>query len=77
MRKVGGEALLGDMKLTPVAEDFSEYQKRIPGVMAFVGVGNADCDAVYPQHSCHYKVDESALLNGALVYAQVAADFLG
>ncbi len=77
VRKIGGGELLGHMKPTPVAEDFSEYQKRIPGVMAFVGVGNADCDAVYPQHSCHYKVDESALLNGALVYAQVAADFLG
>ncbi len=76
VRKVGGEALLGHMKPTPVAEDFSEYQKKVPGVMAFVGVGNADCDAVWPQHSCHYKVDESALLNGALVYTQVAIDFL-
>ena len=76
VRKVGGEALLGHMKPTPVAEDFSEYQKKVPGVMAFVGVGNADCDAVWPQHSCHYKVDESALINGALVCAQVAIDFL-
>ncbi len=76
VRKIGGDALLGHMKPTPVAEDFSEYQKVVPGVMAFVGVGNADCDAVWPQHSCHYKVDESALLNGALAYAQVAVDFL-
>ena len=76
VKKVGGEELLGHMKPTPVSEDFSEYQKQVPGVMAFVGVGNADCDAVWPQHSCHYKVDESALLKGAMTYAQVALYFL-
>ncbi len=74
--KVGGPELLGDMKPTTTSEDFSEYQKRVPGVFAFIGVANEECDAVYPQHNCHYKVDEAALLNGALVYAQVAADFL-
>ena len=58
------------------AAKIEEAMKKVPGVMAFVGVGNADCDAVWPQHSCHYKVDESALINGALVYAQVAIDFL-
>ena len=41
-----------------------------------IGVGSEACGAMYPQHSCHYRVDESALLNGALVYAQVAADYL-
>ena len=74
--KVGGAALLGTMKPTTTSEDFSEYQKLIPGVFAFIGVANEECGAVYPQHSCHYRVDESALLNGALVYTQVAADFL-
>ncbi len=74
--KVGGPELLGTMKPTTISEDFSEYQKLVPGVFAFIGVANEECGAVYPQHSCHYKVDEAALLNGALVYAQVAADFL-
>lgn len=76
VRKIGGPALLGSMKPTTTSEDFSEYQKLVPGVFAFIGVGSEACGAVYPQHSCHYRVDESALLNGALVYAQVAADYL-
>ena len=76
VRKVGGPELLGAMKPTTTSEDFSEYQKLVPGVLAFIGVGSEACGAVYPQHSNHYKVDESALLNGALLYAQVAADYL-
>ena len=76
VRSIGGEEMLGHLKPTPVAEDFSEYQKRIPGVMAFIGAGNEVCDAVWPQHSTHYKVDESVLINGAMLYAKVAVDYL-
>ena len=47
-----------------------------PGAMAFLGVRNPDCDAVYAQHHCKYQVDEAMLIKGAQIYAQVALDFL-
>ena len=55
-------------------EDFGLYLERVPGVMALVGVGNEACGAIWPQHSPKYAVDEDALLNSVMLYAQVAYD---
>ena len=55
-------------------EDFGLYLEKVPGVMALVGVGNEACGAVWPQHSPKYTVDEDALLNRVMLYAQVALD---
>ena len=55
-------------------EDFGLYLEKVPGVMALVGVGNEACGAVWPQHSPRYTVDEDALLNSVILYAQVALD---
>ena len=55
-------------------EDFGLYLEKVPGVMALVGVGNEACGAVWPQHSPKYTVDEEALLNSVMLYAQVALD---
>ena len=45
-------------------------------VFVFLGCRNPDVDAVYPQHSGYYTVDESVLKNGAALAAQYAIDFL-
>ncbi len=75
LRKIGGEGIVGKMKATTTSEDTSEYLKLVPGALAFVGIRNDACDSAWPQHSNHYKVDESALLAGAALYAQVAMDY--
>jgi amidohydrolase len=72
--------IFGDGAMEPLdritgGEDFAFYMQKCPGAIAMLGVGSEACDAVWPQHSSHYKVDESALLNGAALYAQVAMDF--
>lgn len=56
-------------------EDFAYFMEKVPGAIALMGVGNEACDAVWPQHSGKYRVDESALINSVLLYAQVAVDF--
>ena len=75
-QKVLGEDSLYDYPLTMGGEDFAYYQQKVPGVMALFGVGNPACDAVHAQHSGCYKVDENALINGAMTHVQVAYDFL-
>ena len=80
--RAAGAKLLGaehviEAQPTMGGEDFGNYQEHIPGVMAFFGIQNAACGACWPQHHEKYTVDESALVKGAGVYAQVALDFLG
>lgn len=71
-----GEDAVGAYQGTLSGEDFSEYQHRVPGVLAFLGTRNPQIGATFPQHSCFYKVDESVLVKGALLSAQYAIDFL-
>ncbi len=80
--RASGRKLLGDEHVvepepTMGGEDFGNYQEHVPGVMAFFGIQNAACGACWPQHHEKYTVDESVLVKGAAVYAQVALDFLG
>ena len=56
-------------------EDFSFFMEKVPGAIALMGVGGEACGAVWPQHSGKYRVDEDALMNSVLLYAQVAMDF--
>lgn len=72
---LGAEALCL-CERTPGGENFSEYLRLAPGCFAFVGVRNEACGAIYPQHSCHYAMDESALIKGSMVASQYAIDFL-
>lgn len=57
-------------------DDFAEYEAVAPGVYVFLGVGNEKAGAVWPQHSNHYRMDESVLIKGAVSAAQYAVDYL-
>ena len=64
------------VNIGPIAtgEDFGIFLEKVPGAIALVGVGNEACGAIWPQHSAKYTVDEDALLNSVMLYAQVAFD---
>ena len=74
--KLFGSDALDDYEGTLAGEDFAEYLKIVPGVFVFLGCRNPEVDASWPQHSCHYNVDESVLKNGAALAALYAFDFL-
>ena len=57
-----------------IGVDFGLFLEKVPGALALVGVGNEACGAIWPQHSAKYTVDEDALLNSVMLYAQVAYD---
>ena len=65
--------LLGDayMSCEPmtIAEDFSEYQKEIPGLFVFLGCG--DAAHAEPLHSDTFDFDERALLHGVALFEQI------
>lgn len=74
--EVLGEDAVGSYKGTLSGEDFAEYLRVVPGVLAFVGTRNPEIGATYAQHSCFYTVDESVLVKGSMLAAQYAVDFL-
>jgi amidohydrolase len=76
VEKILGADALYHYEKTPGGENFSEYMRLAPGCFAFVGVRNEALGAVHPQHSCYYAMDESVLINGSMVAAQYALDFL-
>ena len=74
--KVLGAQAVGTYEGTLAGEDFAEYLQHVPGVFVFVGTNNPDIDAIHPQHSCYYTIDESMLVKGSMVAAQWACDML-
>lgn len=76
VREVLGEEALGSYEGTLAGEDFAEYLQKVPGVFAFIGTSNPAVNAIHPQHSCYYTVDEGVLANGAMVAAQWTCDML-
>lgn len=63
---LGQEAIVESDKLM-LGEDFSCYQAMIPGVFAFVGVGN-DEETSYPNHHPGFAMPEEAPLVGAVLH---------
>lgn len=61
-----------EIKPSMVGEDFSLYQQQVPGVLIFVGVGNAEKGIIYPQHHPKYDVDELGLNHGVEVLVRTA-----
>eukprot|EP00252_Welwitschia_mirabilis_P022448 TRINITY_DN6070_c0_g2_i2.p1 TRINITY_DN6070_c0_g2~~TRINITY_DN6070_c0_g2_i2.p1 ORF type:complete len:268 (+),score=76.49 TRINITY_DN6070_c0_g2_i2:254-1057(+) len=66
--KVGQQVLAG--------EDFSFYQRVIPGVILGIGIRNEKIDAVHSPHSPYFFVDEDVLPIGAGLNAALAETYL-
>ena len=60
----GGEAVLTTGAASLGAEDFADYQQRIPGCMMRLGTGYQD-QPVTPLHTPTFDIDERALLYGS------------
>jgi amidohydrolase len=71
----------GKLQLVPKvtgAEDFSFYQKLIPGLFFFVGVTPPEIDPAkaYANHSPRFHVDERGLVLGLRALAHLTCDYL-
>lgn len=60
-----------------IAEDFSYFQKKIPGVFFFLGVRNEKEGAIYPLHNCRFNFHEDVLLTGIQVYVNILKEIKG
>ena len=59
-----------------VSEDFSAYQKVIPGFFYFLGVGNKAKGITAMYHTPEFDVDEESLVIGVKVMSNLLLDYL-
>lgn len=57
------------------AEDFSSFQKFLPGTFFFVGSKNESKGLVYGHHHPQFDFDESALTSGTALMVQIALTY--
>lgn len=71
-----GQSALATYPATTGGEDFSEYQKLVPGVFVFLGIDDKELGAVYPNHNSRFHFDEEILWKGAAAEVQFCVDYL-
>jgi amidohydrolase len=78
LARVAGAGNVGVVDKVCGAEDFSFYQKQVPGFFYFMGCTPADRDAATaaPNHSPRFYVDEACLPLGVRTLATLALDWL-
>ena len=77
LRRVAGGKLF-DVRPRTIAEDFSFFQEKVPGMFFFLGINARDADPskVADNHSPYFFVDEGALPTGVRALASLAIDYL-
>ncbi len=76
MRRVVGEKNALAIKPFMPAEDFSRFQKIVPGFYYFLGVGNTAKGITAGWHTAEFDVDEESLVVGVKVMSNVLLDYL-
>jgi amidohydrolase len=74
-RVVGDKNALAIKPFMP-AEDFSHYQKIVPGFYYFLGVGNRERGITAGWHTADFDIDEESLVVGVKVMSNVLLDYL-
>ncbi|MBI0580889.1 amidohydrolase [Neobacillus cucumis] len=62
--EVFGEECRELVKPMMASEDFSAFQKVVPGSYVSIGAGNAEKGIIYPHHHPKFTIDEQALADG-------------
>ena len=77
-RVAGAEHWNANGRVTTTAEDFADYQQKVPGVFFFLGITpkGADPKTVAPNHSPRFFADEAGLPVGVRALSNLAVDYL-
>jgi amidohydrolase len=78
LRRVAGDDKTSEVQPTTLAEDFSKFEQKVPGMYFYLGVNAAGADpaTVARNHSPNFFVNEDALPTGIRAMANLAVDFL-
>ncbi len=78
LRRVAGDQKTFEVQPTTLAEDFSKFEQKVPGMYFYLGVNKegADPATVAKNHSPYFFVNEDALPVGIRAMANLAVDYL-
>jgi len=76
LQKAAGADNVFDIKAITGAEDFSFFQKEIPGLYFFLGGKTPGETEAFPHHTPDFYIDESGLLLGVKSFIQLSLDYL-
>ncbi|WP_047414776.1 amidohydrolase [Cellulophaga sp. Hel_I_12] len=76
LERVAGKDRVIPQKAVTGAEDFSYFQKVIPGFYFFLGGMTPGNTQAFPHHTPDFKIDDSGLLLGVKTMTAMSLDFL-
>jgi amidohydrolase len=76
LKAAAGENNVFEIKAITGAEDFSSYQKEVPGLFFFLGGMTPGNKESFPHHTPDFFIDESGMLLGVKTFIQLSLDYL-
>ncbi len=76
IKKVAGDDNVQGQKAVTGAEDFSYFQREVPGFYFFLGGMTPGNTESFPHHTPDFFIDESGLLLGVKALSQMSIDYL-
>jgi amidohydrolase len=74
-RSAGKEHVL-EINPVTIAEDFSFFQQRVPGLFVFLGAEPEGGGKLHPQHTEDFMIDESAMPLGVTALVNLTLDYM-
>tara|TARA_B100000497_G_scaffold17963_1_gene21263 strand:- start:3867 stop:5147 length:1281 start_codon:yes stop_codon:yes gene_type:complete len=76
LEAAAGKENVNLVKATTGGEDFSYYQKEIPGLYFFLGGMTPGNKESFPHHTPDFKIDDRSMILGVKSFCYLALDFL-
>ncbi|WP_424500926.1 amidohydrolase [Robiginitalea sp.] len=76
LNRVAGTANVQTQKAVTGAEDFSYFQKEVPGFFFFLGGMTPGNQEPFPHHTPDFRIDESGLILGVKALTELSLDYL-
>jgi len=76
LQKAAGAERVSVIKAITGAEDFSFFQKEVPGFFFFLGGMSPGATESFPHHTPDFYIDESGMLLGVKTFIQLSLDYL-
>ncbi|NNJ87928.1 MAG: M20/M25/M40 family metallo-hydrolase, partial [Eudoraea sp.] len=76
LQRVAGDSHVQMQKAITGAEDFSYFQREVPGFFFFLGGMTPGNTESFPHHTPDFLIDDSGLLLGVKALTELSLDYL-